>query len=169
MSCSICEHASRKAIEEHLLTFNYGNEGMTLKNIAEKFSVPVSDLQVHALMHSSIVALEGSEGASLVQDIKKREAGVLSQVIDEYWVTLRLTGKILREDLQGDLRGRGITKHMVEMYISAGNNIRQTVQTIADMNTSINGEQDRGINALADVVSAIRMSAERHTSEAREE
>ena len=157
MGCSICEHSSRRSIEEHLLTFNYGNEGMTLSEIAKKFQVSITDLQVHALMHSKAAALE-SEGASLVQDIKKREANLLNDTAEEYWATLRLAGKVIREDLQGESRGRTITRQMVEMYLGAGNNLRQTVATLAEINTRLNGEQDKGLGALADVVNAIRLS-----------
>jgi hypothetical protein len=161
MGCRICEHTQRKAIEEHLLTFNYGNEGMKLGDIAKKFGVPLSDLQVHALMHSRAKEFEESEGPSLVQDIKKREAGDLKNVTDEYWATLRLAGKIIREDFQGEARGRSVTRQMVEIYLGAGNNIRQNVATLAEINTRLNGEQDKGLGALADVVNAIRLGPKR--------
>lgn len=158
MSCKVCDHPQRLSIEEHLLTFNYGNEGMKLADIAKKFGVPVSDLQVHALMHSRAAKFEENEGPSLVADIKKKEAGSLRDVVDEYWYTLRLAGKVIREDLQGENHGRGVPRQIAEMYLGAGNNIRQTVATLAEINTRLNGEQDKGLGALADVVNAIRHS-----------
>jgi len=165
MSCVICSHSARKAIEEHLLTFNYGNEGMSIRDIATKFNVPVQDLQVHALMHFSVLGANGAEGESLVADIKKREANVLSRVADEYWATIQLAGKILRDDMNNkETKGRGISKNLMEVYLGAGNNLRQTITAISEMNAKINGEQDKGISALADVVAAIRGSAARHST-----
>lgn len=163
MPCAICNHPDRKAIEEYLLTSNYGTGDITMADIAKKFNVNIQDLQVHALMHTPITQLEGDNvGASIAAEVKKREASLLSAMADEYYVTLKATGRTIRKQLSGDeaVGARLITKQMVDLYIGAGNNLRQTMESIVMMNQKVNGEQDSGMKALADIVSAIRGSKE---------
>jgi hypothetical protein len=162
MPCSICNHPQRQAIEEMLLVSNYGNETMTIPEIANKFKVSVQDLQVHALMHTPLVQLEGSEvGDSIASTVKKREANLLSAMADEYYVTLRALGKNIRTVMANDELGGAklITKPMTDLYIGVGVNLRQTLESIVTMNQKVNGEQDSGVKALADIVNAIRGSS----------
>lgn len=161
MPCVICNHPERRAIEEHLLVSNYGTESMSMSEIAEKFDVSVQDLQVHALMHTPIVQLEDDTvGDSIAGAVKKREANLLSAMADEYYVTLKATGKCIRQTMQENELGGAklITKQMVDLYVGTGNNLRQTLESIVAMNQKLNGEQDSGVKALADIVNAIRGS-----------
>lgn len=155
MACSICEHEDRRQIEEYLIASDYGVNGMSLADIAEKYGVPLVDLQVHALMHTPLARLEDSEvGTSIADGLKKREASLLSMMADEYWITLKNTGKAIRTTVQNE-SGR-LTKQMVDLYVGVGNNLRQTMESIVAMDQKINGENDAGTRALVDIVKAIR-------------
>lgn len=163
MACTICDHPQRAEIERCLLVSDYGNGEMTIADIARKYKVSVTDLQVHAFMHTSMVQLESAEvGDSIAGAVKKREANLLSAMADEYYATLKATGKQIRTIMNDESNGgaRTITKPLVELYIGVGNNLRQTMETIVTMNQKVNGEQDAGMQALAAVVSAIRGSAD---------
>lgn len=161
MPCVICSHPERKAIEEYLIASDYGSNNMSMKEIADKFKVNVQDLQVHALMHTPIAQLEGDAvGDSIAANVKKREANLLSSMADEYYITLKAVGRNIRSTIENDDDGGAklVTKQMVDLYIGAGNNLRQTMESLVTMNQKINGEQDSGMQALADVVAAIRNS-----------
>lgn len=164
MSCSICSHENRAAIEEALMVSNYGNETFTLKDIAEKYELDVQDLQVHALMHTPLIKFESSDVentfTSIASEVKKREANILSDVADEYWITLRAVGKQIRKQMNDELNGgaKVITKQMVDLYLGTGTNLRQTLESIVEMNQAVNGEQDSGVKALGDLIGAIKGS-----------
>lgn len=163
MACVICDHPQRAEIEKCLLASDYGNSNMTIADIAHKYKVGVTDLQVHAFMHTSMVQLESNEvGESIAGAVKKREANLLSAMADEYYATLKATGKQIRTIMNDEASGgaRTVTKPLVELYIGVGNNLRQTMESLVTMNQKINGEQDSGMQALAAVVSAIRGSSD---------
>lgn len=163
MACSICDHPRRAEIEKCLLLNDYGNAGRSLSDIAKEFKVSVQDLQVHAFMHTSMEQLERAEvGESIASSVKKREANLLSAVADEYYVTLKATGKQIRTLMNDEANGgaRTVTKPLVELYLGTGNNLRQTLESIVEMNQVLNGDQDPGIQALANIVTAIRGSSD---------
>ncbi len=169
MYCPVCQHNKRAEIEHHLLTYNFGDEGtsgaLTLEEIARKYSLKVVDLQVHTLMHSSLAQEEQGSKGSLVADIKKSEANLLSQAAEDYFMTLRAYGVKLRSAIslapQGAESGvlRPLSKEMVDTYIGSGENLRKIMATISDMDARMNGDDTKGLNALASVVTAIRGSA----------
>lgn len=159
MACVICEHPKRKEIEEFLLFSNFGNDKMTLADIAQKFSVKLEDLQVHALMHTPLSRLEDERiGVSIAAELKKSEAAQLNALAEEYWVTLRSVGADIRKTVADKNNGgaRMLTKQVVDLYIGTGTGLRQTIESIVDMNQKLNGEVDSGTKALADIVNAIR-------------
>ena len=51
-----------------------------------------------------------------------------------------------------------LTKPMVELYLGAGGEIRQTVKTMAEINNLLNGESDPTLSGLAALASAIKSS-----------
>lgn len=163
MSCSICTHVKRSEIESALFISDYGQNGKTLAEIAKEYNINVTDLQVHALMHTPLSRVEGEGDEvrdSIAASVKKREADRLSAVADEYYMTLKATGKEIRAIMQdkNDGGARTLTKALVDLYIGTGTNIRQTLESIVDMNVKLNGEEDSGTKALSDLVNAIRGS-----------
>ena len=99
--CPICQHEKRAEIDRELFAACYipsttpqddaarTHSSDTIREIANKYHVKVEDLQVHALMHSSMVTLEGEEvGKSITQEVSRREADMLYNTAQEYWVTL---------------------------------------------------------------------------------
>lgn len=169
MACSICVHPDRQSIEEHVMAFNYGIDGLatvegedpssnfTLESIAEKFNVDLKDLQIHAVMHTTKVAQLEGQVSSISDDLKMYEAVVLNDSIKEFQTTMRIAGQKIRKQFAG-ADGRGLSKEVVDVYINSGNQIRGAVKELFDMNQRINGEDKDGVQALATVVAAIRGS-----------
>lgn len=166
MACNICKHPHRAEIEEYLSVVDTPGVTITLKEIAEKFGVVVTDLQVHALMHTPLAtisqAAENEIIPSIAADMKKAEAGILRAMADEYFCTLRMTGKEIRSRMvpvimeNGTAAMRNIPKEIVDLYIGTGNNLRQTVATIVEMNQKINGESDPALESLKGLVREVR-------------
>ena len=164
MACKICEHAQRADIEAALFASDYGTgtESISLQDIAKQYKVSVQDLQVHALMHTPMTQLEDAAvGASISASVKKREADLLAQAAQEYFNTLKLTGRQLRSVLSKEDGTRYVTKPAVDLYLGVGVNLRQTLESLVDMNLKVNGEQDAGAKAIVDLVSAIRGSKDK--------
>ena len=165
MACVICTHPRRQEIEDHLLAFDMRGEVGTLDEVAKRFGVPVVDLQVHALMHTPLVR-ETESGTTIAGEIKKGEANILAAVAEEYYVTLRKAGKeirarltpVLDQELGSLAMGSKLSKELVELYLGAGTNIRQTIGAIVEMNQTLANEGDPALSALKSLVDAVRPS-----------
>lgn len=186
MGCVICSMPDRALINERLLAFSYqtpdtlgGSEPLTLNKIADEFQVNVVDLQIHAFMHLSRpepvptpsasltdVSSVGSEAIStpvteqkivtLVQETKLEEFTHMRDALLDYKATMLRAGRMLRDRLDKDTTT--IPKGSVELYLGAGNNMRQIVNDLLDANMRINGEGDDGLKAIANLVGAIKKS-----------
>ena len=169
MPCMICSHPQRREIEDYLMTFDTPGFSMSLKEIAAKFGVGLQDLQVHSLMHAASMRVEDAplpEGiTSISADLKKSEASLLYTVAQDYLHTLTVAGAELRQRLKPSSRKdpendtislRPLPKEMVELYIGAGNNLRQTIGTIVDMNQKISEESDPALKALKGLIQAVK-------------
>lgn len=158
MTCVVCQHDQRADIENELLCRQWGAEGFTLESIAEKYKVPERDLQVHALMHLPVQVVRG-EAESIAQKINMTEAEVLRQTASNYYITLQQIGaKINKMLASGDSELRGITKPLVDLYLGAGAEIRNSTDCLVKMNQAINGENNSGLNALAALVTTLKGS-----------
>ena len=166
MRCVVCGHEHRRAIEDYISTVDTPGVQITLDGVAKKFGVPLIDLQVHALMHSPVTRLE-EDGMplSIAGQLKKGEANLLYAVAEEYYQTLKQAGKEVRrrmvpaptdEDDGPTLLAPRLTKELVDLYIGVGNNLRQTVGTIVDMNQKLNDEADPALKALQGIIQAVR-------------
>jgi uncharacterized protein YukE len=137
-----------------------------MDDIAKKFGVQLVELQVHALMHTPIARME-EDGVeqSIAAGMKKGEANMLYAAAEEYFSTLRQTGKEIRQrikplqqaDLTDDkIKIKALPSEMVELYIGCGGNLRQIITSIADINQKVNGEGDPALKALEAIVKAVR-------------
>ena len=157
MTCTICNHKDRTSIENELLCRQWGAEDFTLESIADKFSVPIRDLQVHALMHIPVQTITG-DTTSIAQKINMAEADILRQTAANYFITLQNLGMKLNKLMVED-EGAGlvrISKPIVDLYLGAGSEIRNSVDSIVKMNQAINGEDHSGLNAIASLVTTLR-------------
>ena len=165
MTCVVCQHVDRVAIENELLCRQWGASGFTLESIAEKYGVPVRDLQVHALMHLPVQQVSG-ESASIAQKINMVEADALRQTISNYYITLQnLSTRINKEIADENSTLRSINKSVVDLYLGAGAEIRNATDCLVKMNQAINGEDSSGLSALAGLVNVIRGDKDRGDSE----
>lgn len=170
MPCNICNHHQRREIEDYILAVDTPGFQMSLNDVAVQFGVSLQDLQVHALMHTPLIRLEeipeeeaDNNITSIAASLKKQEAGILYAVAEEYFHTFKQTGKEIRQRLAParDMTDpdaaikKMLPKEMVDLYIGAGNNIRQTVNSIVDMNQKVNGESDPALDALKSLVTAV--------------
>lgn len=158
MTCTICNHPKRTEIESALLCRQWGAEGFTLDSIAKEFSVPIRELQVHALMHLPVQTVQG-DTSSLAQKINMSEAELLRQTASNYYVTLQNIGLKINKLLTGeDSDLRVINKPLVDLYLGAGAEIRNSTDCLVKMNQAINGEDNSGLSALAALVTTLRGS-----------
>lgn len=165
MPCNICKHPQRREIEDYLLAVNEPDVKLTLNEISTKFNVQLVELQVHALMHTPLARFE-EEGVeqSIAAGMKKGEANMLYAAAEEYFSTLRQTGKEIRKrikpvDFDQDVdkvKMKALPSEMVELYIGCGGNLRQIITSIADINQKVNGEGDPALKALEAIVKAVR-------------
>lgn len=158
MTCIVCQHEQRADIENELLCRQWGAEGFTLESIAEKYKIPVRDLQIHALMHLPVQVVKG-ETESLAKKINMSEAELLRQTASAYYITLQqISAKINKMLSSDDSELRGITKPLVDLYLGAGAEIRNSTDCLVKMNQAINGENNSGLNALAALVTTLKGS-----------
>lgn len=163
MTCKICAHKKRDEIEKAVLLRNYGDTNVTLRDIALEYKVDTKDLQVHTLMHMPLQenALETVEkNESLVGAIKRREADILKQVMEESYITFKNVGDkinaITSQHTTNNPTLIQLTKPVVELYLGASQSIRDTADKLMKMNLMVNGEKDEGLASLANLVKVIR-------------
>lgn len=161
MACSICSHPQRAQIENVILN---APSTETLEQLAEEYSIDVQDLQVHALMHSSIGVNNTTEVQdSIARRSKLQEMDLLLTAANDYMVTLKtISDKINREANNSDFTSfsRSLSKSMVDLYLGTGSELRNTVRVITDIDTILNGPKDGNTSGLVALANAIRGSKE---------
>lgn len=179
-NCTICNHADRAEIENAILAIG-SSSSITIETIADQYGCDLNDLKMHAMFHAPLltefdesVKAEETEEApkSLTRKIKLREADILASTSNEYMITLKSMGRRLNrlinvsdidvEDMEKQVQlAKLLTKPMVELYLGLGNEIRQNVKTMAELDRMLNGPQDGGLSGLSALADAIRGSGER--------
>lgn len=165
MTCSICNHPKRAEIEKACLLRNFGDTEVSLKDIAKEFDVDLKDLQVHVLTHipldsEACSTLDKTE--SLAGKIKMREADILRNVMEESYLTFRNLGAkinyIVASHTTEDPTLVQITKPVTELYLGTSQSIRDTADKLIKLNLAVNGEDNKGLSAIASLVEAIHGS-----------
>lgn len=184
MTCKICNHPERAAIENAILALTTSGSG-SIEAIADQFEVSLDELKTHAMFHvpfisdAEVKAIEGRAKvdvaedkpavASLTRKMGLREADILATVANEYLVTLKTMGRrinklvqvssIDEEDQAKQLAlAKMLTKPMVDLYVGMGSEIRQTVKTMGELDRMLNGPEDPANSGLAALAAAIRQS-----------
>ena len=176
MPCEVCAHRLRADIENALLNMNSDNKHLTLKVIAEEYSVSVDSLKVHALMHAPVIIDRKDEelvaAPSIARQLKTREADMLISVAQEYIISLKAMGEKINSlvtdpcatDIDGkikdtDLRlAKLLTKPMVDLYLGLGGEVRATVKAISELDHAINGDSSDALTGLAALTEALKRS-----------
>ena len=166
MVCTICTHPQRAQIENALLEMAPESVSVNLLSISKAYKVSPAQLKVHALMHTPLGINEsafddsnsGKATDSLTRRIKLREADMLLSVANEYMVTLKLLGrKISAFATQDDVMfSKLLSKPMAELYIGVGGEIRNTIKTMAELDSLLNGPPDGGSAGLKALSEAIK-------------
>ena len=165
MTCSICNHPKRAEIEKACLLRDFGDTEVTLRDIANEYDVDLKDLQVHVLMHmpleeSNVESIEKCD--SIVNQIKMREAEILRNVMEDSYVTFKNIGSkintIVSQHTTDNPTLVQITKPLADLYLGTSQSIRDTADKLMKMNLLINGENDKGLGQIAELVTAIRGS-----------
>lgn len=189
--CSICDRADRVAIENAILTMTESERKRSIDDIAKEYACNITDLKAHALFHTPGICLSEIETPavadtdptqsakdniaprnSLVRKLKLRESDILSEVNNEYMLTLKNLGRRINkltsspgknQDEDDEIRcSKLLTKPMVELYIGLGGELRQNIKTIADIDRMLNGPEDSTGTGLLALATAIRSSGEPH-------
>lgn len=165
MTCSICNHPKRAEIEQACLLRNFGDTEITLKDIAKEYDVDLKDLQVHVLTHiplESEACKDINTSESLAGKLKMREADILRNVMEESLVTFKnLSAKInaiVAAHTTEEPTLIQITKPVAELYLGTSQSIRDTANTLIKLNLAVNGEDSKGLSAIASLVDAIHGS-----------
>ena len=104
--CKICNSAKRMDVESAIIRMTEDHE-QTIDEIADKFEFDVDELKTHALFHTPLVRAcdldpdyEQPERVvnpgchdSLTRQMKLREADLLSEVANNYMITMRTMGR----------------------------------------------------------------------------
>lgn len=160
--CKVCEHPQRIEIERALLRLSPTDCEQELSTIAEGFNVSVSDLKLHSMLHLPLGINFEEQQESIAQKIKKREANVLEEVMNEYLITLKNVGmrinKYATEGEDSVKFEKLLTKPVSDLYIGLGSEIRQTAKAIADIDQILNGPKNDDASGLAALAAAIMNS-----------
>lgn len=160
MSCAICDHPSRYAIEQALMHLG---PSLTIDNIADEYDVDLIDLKRHAMLHLPVVSVEGCEQdsqMSLAGKMKMKEVSMLEEVAVEYLITLKNVGRRINLFASDDKVAfeKLLTKPVADLYVNLGSEIRQTVEAIADIDVKLNGPKEDNTSGLAALAAAINGS-----------
>lgn len=167
--CKICNSSNQQTIEAALLA------GTPIDEVAKSFEVPLNDLKIHAVMHLSAFkskasadgsesSVEPEESLSIAQKLKLQEAVTLRNTYNEYYSTLKKLGahinrQITESDKSGMVLGRLLEKSTIDLYLGAGVQIRETIKSLAEIDSIVNGKEDSSAGSIAALVSAIRGSS----------
>lgn len=168
MNCPICNHKQRDKIEKEIkaMQFSDGDDTKDLHKIADTYKVKYNDLLIHMVMHIStenereIIQVNGVQNESLASTIKRKEADILQNCLEEQTATLKnlsvKLNSIIAKHTDDEPTLQQITKPIVELYLGTGQSIRATVDSIARLNLAVNGEKNEGISSLAGLVQVLK-------------
>lgn len=175
MSCSICNHVNRAAIEIAVLNCSSDKNSQTLQQIADEYHISLNDLKVHMVMHATMGLNDlefdsTTDGTAkeptptIARKCKVREADILGEVVNEYLVTMKNLGRRINHTLLSDPEEvqaeKLITKPITDMYIGLGGEIRATVKTLGELNQVLNGPQTTANDGIAALAQAIKASTQ---------
>lgn len=157
MICDICRHERQAEIDNAILSVN--GDTITLEKIAEEYELDLNKLKVHALMHLNPIS--GRCDTSLVEQIKVREAETLRNVYSEYYTTLKKLGLhinkcILNAEGKELPLDRLLAKSTIDLYLGAGLQVRETIESIIALDKAVNKDKDNGLDVIKDLVKAVR-------------
>lgn len=161
MKCAVCNHEHRADIEGAILSMSPESD-VTIKSIAEDYDVPESDVKLHALMHCQMGAADADK-STIAKQLKLREADMLLAVVNEYMVTLKTVGRRVNKLANDAMFEKLINKSVVDLYVGMGGEIRNTVKTLAELNSILNGPDNgnaSGLQALAAAISGSKVKSE---------
>lgn len=159
MKCVICEHPQRTEIDLALLERSWGEPNSTLQSIVEQYHVPMIALQQHAVLHFTMPTVENPQQASITDKVKLHEADILREAANDYYYTLKNLGQRLNALINGDpLALKLIQAPLVELYLGAGKNIKEIVESLIKIDQAVNGDQNSGTKALSELIGAINGS-----------
>lgn len=127
----------------------------------EAYKLPVDAVDV--------IVVNGYGTPSITKQLKLREADMLMAVAQEYMMTLQSIGvriKRMARETSDESRdddyifARTITKPVVDLYVGAGRELRETIRAIAEINQNINGPKDNDVSGLKALAEAIKTSTE---------
>lgn len=175
MSCSICNHVNRAAIEIAVLNCSSDKNSKTLQQIADEYHISLNDLKIHMVMHATMGLNDlefdsTTDGTTkeptptIARKCKVREADILGEVVNEYLVTMKNLGRRINHTLLSDPEEvqaeKLITKPITDMYIGLGGEIRATVKTLGELNQVLNGPQTTANDGIAALAQAIKASTQ---------
>jgi hypothetical protein len=191
VSCKICEHPNRVAIENALLSISADNPSLTVNTIAEQFGVEIQDLKMHIVMCGALGIPESSIESvssnsinanpadltinrdSITKQLKLKEADVLMNVVVELMTTMKNVGRKINElaldvgtDEDGKVPGKYalnkfLSESVVELYIGASSEIRGNIKTLADINQLVHGAENTSTAGIVALTQAIAASSKR--------
>lgn len=146
--CAVCESEHRHQIEMDLLN------GEALENILVKYKnvipkLTMDQLKIHAVCH--IQMPQSSSGESIATKLAFSEAQVLTTSCNEYMATLQRLGQVIDKQLSVVENGEGtiqqaLSKSLVDLYIGAGTQIRETVKLLTDAYADMNADDSNKKN-----------------------
>lgn len=161
--CNICTNPLVDEINKALLAID--GVDITFQTVAEAFGLPESDLKIHAALH---VNTPGAEYDTIVGKIRLREGEVLRNAYNEYFDTMKRLGKHIKKAIEisdGFLDGREgsaplyrlVDKSTIDLYLGCGNQIREAVETLVELDTTVS-EKDSSSKGILELVDAVRRS-----------
>ena len=165
MTCSICNHPKRAEIERACLLRNFGSTDVTLADIAIEYKLDLKELQVHVLTHIPLEEANRDnkeQSISIASEIKRREADILRQVMEDHYITFKNIGdkinNIVAVHTIDAPAMQQITKPLADLYLGTSQAIRDTSDKLLKMNIAVNGAKDEGVQSLVNLVAAIKES-----------
>lgn len=153
--CSICEHVNRGEIEAAVLN------GVPYIDIATDFNLDVGDIKLHCLTHLRIGEIAEEESKAL-KKVKSKELLLLQQSAFSYFLTLKSLERVIQSKInEPAFNSRSISKSLVDLYLGSGNTMRQMIDSLFNNMNILTGDNNQGMNALADLVAAIQKSKEK--------
>lgn len=163
MACIVCSHPKRYEIEQKLLCRNSEEKAIPIEAIAKEYGLKTIDLQVHALMHNTMVSeSEDVKPMTLVASIKYKEGEYIRQVINDYQLTMSVLGGEIRAIIKNNSDDNPtlsrLSKPVVDLYLGLGTEIRGSVDLLNKMNGAVNGDANPALEGLKSLVNAIQSS-----------
>lgn len=150
--CQVCDHKFKSEIESSIL------DGVSYEDVAIAFDLNEEEIKKHCIMHLRIGVI-GAEDSKILNKAKSKELLLLQQGAFSYFLTMKSLERVIQQRVSSPNFGNAsISKAMVDLYLGAGNNMRQMIDSLfADMNI-LTGDGNQGLNALSDLVMVLQKS-----------